>query len=57
MYEFIRVLGIILLCLLGFCYPYIMNHICQKYLLSGRCYYDEREESKFNELGINYVRI
>lgn len=50
MYEFIRVLGIIMLCLLGFCYPYIMNHICQKYLRSGVRYYDEREESKFNEL-------
>lgn len=49
MYEFIRVLGIIALCLLGFCYPYIMNNICQKYLWSDCHYYDEREESKFNE--------
>ena len=49
MYEFIRVLGIIMLCLLGFCYPYIMNHICQKYLWSGRRYYDEHDESNSNE--------
>lgn len=49
MKEFLYILGVSLLCMLGAYYPSIMAYICNKYLWSGRRYYDEREESKFDE--------